>query len=659
MFQYLRLFFIISLIVFAQSPALALTQEEKEHATSAFMFSERKQWSDALLHANKSNSGVLQNLVKWQYLLDSESGATFSEIREFLNQHPDWPEQKKLRIRAEMGIPDADPSADELIAWFGDKTPITGVGKFMLSNALMKVGNASTDKLQELIREAWRDGDFTEAQEKLLLDSYGVFIHKEDDVKRTDRLLWEKKYSAAERMYERVGKTHEQLYKARRALQENKKDAASLVAKLPSDLHKDAGLIFDRMVYRDKKDDDNGVREMLLAAPKKVPYPERWWKYRETHIRGAIADGNIKLAEKLLANHGQEEGQEFMLGFADASWLHGLILLEHKKHPKDAYQAFYRMFNSVKYPVSKARAAYWTAKAADKAGDTEAAKSWYNTATAYPTTFYGQLAAAKYLGTAPLHIPASPDVSSEVRAEFDSRNIVQAIKLCLEFNEISLAEKLINHLIAEADDPMEDVLASELGKKAGKTYLSVRAAKKALKKNVVLLDIGYPTPATPDNLAIPRELALSITRQESEFDTMARSPANAHGLMQLLPSTAKETAKKNDITFNASRLYEKDYNMTLGSLYLSRMIDHYDGSYILAIASYNAGPGNVYKWVQKFGRPRRSIDNAVEWIEKIPFAETRNYVQRVLENLQVYRYIEAQKNANSSAKLQLEQDLLR
>ncbi len=637
-----------------------MTQEEASHARSAFLFSGRKQWNDAIIHANNSNSQVLQTLIGWQYILDADSGAGFSDIRNFIVAHPDWPEQKKMRIRAEMALAENDITDEEIIGWFADKIPITGVGKLVLAKALQANSKKYSVSIESIIREAWVDGDFSEAQETSLLESYANLLRKEDDIARANRLLWEGKTSAAERMFGRVDEQHKELYKARIALQANKKDAVKLVAKLSPEMRKDVGLLYDRLVYRVKRDDDKGEIELLLAAPKKIPYPEKWWKIREPEIRKAMNDKNITLATRLLANHGQEEGQEFAQGFADASWLKGRLLLEYKKQPKEAYKIFQKMFAIVKYPVSKSRAAYWAAKSLRQAGDIEEAKKWFNTASAYPTTFYGQLASVVYHGTAPLRIPAPHIVDDQTRSEFASRSIVRAVKLCIAFEELGLAGKLINHLVMDADDESEAHLASELGMDAGKNYLSVRGAKKALQNNVVLISAGYPIIQTPEKLALPNALAFAISRQESEFDNFAKSPAGALGMMQLLPSTAKETAQKNDIEYDIQKLYAPEYNMMLGSLYLRRMIDNYDGSLIMAIAAYNAGPGNVYKWVKKFGGPAKNIDGAVDWIENIPFTETRNYVQRVLENLQVYRYIEAQNLADKeSSKLLLGQDLVK
>jgi len=645
-----RLFIVFYAVFFSFFPlANAMNEEESEYARSSFMFMERKQWGDALLHAKAKNDYALQTLITWQYLLDAEGGASYLEIKNFMDKNPDWPEQKKLRLRAESTIQDSGVSDDEIIEFFARQAPITGVGKMALVKALQTGGKPPAEMISSIVREAWRDGDFDESQEKYLLDNYGNLLKKSDDIARTDRLLWEGKITQAQRMFARVGAEREKLYKTRMALQADAKDATALLSKVPLSLKKDAGLMFDRMRFRAKKDDDDGVREILLAAPKKVPFPEKWWKYRDAKIREAIAENNVALAARLLANHGQIDGQ----GFADASWLRGRLLLR-ENHPKDAYKVFYKMFDKVKYPVSKARAAYWAARAAKQAGDLSATNSWLSAATAYPTTFYGQIAALIYNGTVPLHIPATPTASDEDRVAFEARVIVRAIKLCFEFNEPEIAGKLINYLAENSTKPKDAMLASELGKKSGKISFGVRAAKKALQNNVVLVSAGYPTPKTPENLAVSRALTLAISRQESEFDKLAQSPSGALGIMQLLPSTAKEVAQKNDISFSEEQLYNAEYNMTIGSLYLRKLIDNYDGTLPMAIAAYNAGMGNVYKWNQRFGKPEKSVDGMIDWMENIPFSETRNYVQRVLENLQVYRYIES---GDESAKLMLGYDL--
>jgi soluble lytic murein transglycosylase len=442
--------------------------------------------------------------------------------------------------------------------------------------------------------------------------------------------------------------------RTRMALMADDRNAPFMVTQVDSKLAKDPGLLHARMMWRARKDDDDGVRELLLEAPDNVPFAEKWWKQRERQVRGAIDENQYSLAEKLLAKHGQTEGQ----GYAEALWLQGWVKLEFLDRPQEAYTHFYAMFNAVKYPVSKARAAYWAARAAAKSNDKEAAKSWYTTATAYPSTFYGQLASVVLYGSAPLRLPADPAIGADSKERFASGELVRAIKLCMELGREELATVFSNHIIDNADTPDEMAQAAALMRRLHSDVLGVRSAKRALQQNTILLETGYPRPNLPSGLAVEAPLALAITRQESEFDTKARSKANAIGLMQLLPATAKETARKHNIPYSGeATLLSSSSNMRLGSAYLGRLIERFDGSYVKAIAAYNAGPGRVRQWEDIYGNPGNTPEEVINWIEKIPFSETRNYVQRVLENLQVYRHLTVP--AGKTPTLLIEQDLLR
>ena len=648
----LLLTFVVTILLACQgtNAYARLSGDDLDHAHSAFQFAERKNWSDARAHAKRVDDPAFQKLITWQYLLDPDSDASFDEITTFIENNPNWPEQKKLRLRAEMALHKADVPDHEVIEWFGDGTPLTGVGKIAFAEALQRNRQATRERINSLIHDAWRNGDFDEPQERKLLDTYDDVLTREDHIARIDRLLWEERTSAAKRILSHVPENYQKLFKARMALIDDKRLAIIAVAQVPSSLKNDPGLTFDRLLFRARRDDDSGVREMLLAAPAHPPYPDKWWKYREAQIHIAVDDKNYSLAKKLLANHGQSEGT----GLADALWLQGWLKTEFLGQPQEGYNLFSDMYDKVKYPVSKSRAAYWAARSAEINGNDEEAKKWYKIAVSYPTTFYGQLALLKSSGKAPLSIPSSPSISAESRTKFGQNDFMKVIRITIDAGNYDLARRLITLAVENTDDLSEVTMVTELGEGSGHSHLSVHAAKKALHQNIVLVEGGYPTPKTPSSTGIERSLTLAISRQESEFDPNARSPSNAVGMMQLLPRTAKEVAKKNHMAFSASRLSEPGYNMTLGSLYLSRLINSYDGSYIMGIAAYNAGPGNVRNWVKKFGTPGNDVDNAVNWIEKIPFNETRNYVQRVLENLQVYRAIEA-----DDEPLKLAEDLKR
>jgi len=618
---------------------------------SAFAFAERGDWASAMREADSSSNSALVTLMTWQYALDSSSGASFGDITSFITAHSDWPEQKRLRLRAELAIREGEVSHSDIISWFEGEPPVTGIGKIALARALTATGGTPEAKIKTLVRQAWKDGDFDEVHEKDILSTFRKMLTADDHAARTNRLLWEEKTAAANRMLPLLSKDRQYLANARIALIKDKRLSAVALARVPKELKNDPGLVYDRMQYRVRRDDDDGVQEMLLSAPESPPYPEKWWRAREMQVRVAIDEKNYKMAEKLLTRRGKLPTREE----ADAAWLSGWLQLEFLGKPQPAYDTFSRMHDSVGYPVSRSRAAYWAGRAAEAAGNKTDADAWYAKARAYPTTFYGQLGALKSNGTSPLRFPPAPEPGGTEQTAFDSDELSIALRLCLEHGAQNLANRLIGALIEEGS-PERAVLVAKLTNESDYPFIAVRAAKKALQKNIVLIEDGYPRIKTPGGLAVERPLLLAVARQESEFDPRAVSPSGARGLIQLMPRTAKETAKKSGLPFDKESLFEPDYNFTIGSEYLSRMIENYDGSYVMAIAAYNAGPGNVKKWVRRVGTPGNDFDNAINWIEKIPFAETRNYVQRVMENLQVYRNLEAEGNA---PRLTLAEDLVR
>ena len=644
----LRFFFTLIVTFCIAAPVWA---DDNSATRNAFEYAQHKDWANAFAFARRSSDPTLLKLISWEYALDPDSGASFDEIASFIDANHNWPDQKKLHLRAEMSLKTSNVPDNNIISWFGNTTPVSGIGKITLAGALIRNQLSKEDDIITLIRDAWRDGDFDEAQEDKILDSYGSKLRKDDHIARINRLLWEDHITPAKHILSMVPDTYQKLFRARIALKEDKSLAGVAVAQVASSLRDDSGLTFDRMMYRARRDDDAGVREMLLNAPSDPPYPEKWWKQREYQIRKAIDEQKYSLAKKLLSGRGQLEGANL----ADSMWLQGWLKTEFMNDARGGQNDFAAMYDAVKYPVSKARAAYWAGRSAEKSEEMKVSQQWFQVAATYPTTFYGQLSALK-TNESTLDIPDAPPISNEDRAAFDRSDVTQAIKLCIRMNALDFATHLISMSIENSDNEAEIAMLSELGIKAGHVHLSVHAAKKALQQNVVLVDAGYPLIDTPAADPIEPALTLAITRQESEFDARVVSPAGAIGMMQLLPGTAKEIARKNGLGFSKDRLYEAKYNMNIGSLYLSRLINSYDGSYILAIAAYNAGPGNVHNWVQDFGTPNNNLDNAINWIEKIPFKETRNYVQRVMENLQVFRHLQSE---NDSPKIRIGEDLVR
>jgi soluble lytic murein transglycosylase len=601
----------------------------------------------ALFSASPVFAGAQETLDQWQYVQDPDSSATFAEINDFITQHPQWPDQKRIRVRAERMMRAANLDNAYIIAWFSTNPPISGVGKWSYAEALHRQQSGSD--IDALVKEAWKDADVTEDEEENFLTMFGTKISTQDNIARVNRLLWEGKISPARRLIPKLPVAQQVLAQARIALQQDARNANFLVGQVNSTLKEDDGLQYDRMQYRSRKKDKNGVRDILTHAPKIVSYPERWWKIRELEIRRAIDEKNYRMASKLLVNHGQSDGAPL----ADALWLDGWLKLEFLNKTQEAYKTFYHMYDAVRTPVSKARAAYWMGRAAKKSGDTNTANEWFSAAAKNPTAFYGQLAASELSDSPSLSLPDEPALSLFTSDPVLSEDMEEAIRICIKNGDDKLATKLINAVIENAESEHSVLTVAALGHALSAPHISVKAAKKAQQKGVVLKNIGYPRPETDSGLPIERPLTLAITRQESEFDPLAESRSGAIGMMQLLPGTAHETAKKIGVPYKKADLIMPEYNMKLGSHYLSRMINSYSGSYVMAIASYNAGPGNVRKWIQQFGTPGNDPESAVNWIEKIPFSETRNYVMRVMENLQVYRALEG------ADKLAIKEDLVR
>ncbi len=611
---------------------------------SAFTFAQKGEWNEAIAHAKAGKSPVLAKFFTWQSLKDPQSGASFDDIVYFMTKNPDWPDQKVLERRAEVALMASDPSDAALSDWFASHPPHTSLAK-------MKAAKDAV-ALHTLIREAWVSDDYDKTTEQKLLAKYHTVLRPEDHIRRIERLLWEGKDDEANRLLKWVPYDYQRLFSARLSLAEDKQRAPVDVVNVPPHLKSDAGLLYERIRWRARRGDREGVRELLLVAPAEVPYPEKWWPLRDRQIREAVGEGKTLLAASLLARHAQPEDT---LTYREAQWLNGWMSLELMNAPGKAYTIFTGLFSKAQTPAGKARIAYWAARAAEKEGK-ETAHRWFAEAAHYPTTFYGQLALWELDKNGRTTITSSASPSSEEKEHFAKRELVQLVYALGAAHQGDLAGRFILYLAENAKTFDEAILTTELGRDIKRIDFSVRASKKVLQNDIISVDNAYPVIHFSNSEGLEKPLLLALMRQESEFNTDAISGSGALGLMQLLPGTARETARKAHMPYASSRLFEADYNIAIGSLYLHRMINAFSGSYVLAIASYNAGPGRIEEWVGSFGRPGNDVRQTVDWIETIPNAETRNYVQHVLENTEVYRFMLAGK---VPTKLAIAQDLTR
>ena len=647
--------FLILLSLCCPSGAVAaeLSSRDTEHARNALLFAERGNWREALLHAKKASNPLVRDYITWKSMRDGDY-FDFDAFHNFLLRNPNWPDEKKLILNAESQLyEDGGVSFRQKSEWFDKHKPISGKAKIVYAHALKEsYGEAKMQEfISRLAREAWRNGDFDASQEKEIIRDFGKWLRPDDYIARIDRLLWEGKTTPASRMMFTVPKAYAALFEARIRLDLNKPGVSQAVAQIPFQLRNDPGLLYSRMKWRERDDQDEGVREILLQTPKTVPYPEKWWPSRHRQVREALDNHDATQALKLLENHGQVEGASK----ADALWLQGWINLTVFNRPEKAFGYFTELEKTVNYPVSKSRAGYWMGRAATAMKKPEIARKWYGLAAAHPTTFYGQLSALE-MGNANLSLPAAIPPTNAQKKAFREDSRVRLVHMLAALRRYDEATAFIESRMENANNYAEAMMTAELGNEIGKQHISVKASKTGLQHNFILPKTSYPyfkVDFTPD---IEPSLMWAITRQESLFDPYARSSANAMGMMQLLPSTAKEVARKNGYSYQESSLTTPMYNLKLGSTFLGSLINRFDGSYILAIASYNAGPGRVRQWMEEYGDPGKSPHAAVDWIERIPYSETRNYVQRILENLQVYRAIT---DPAQGRKIGLNADLVR
>jgi len=395
--------------------------------------------------------------------------------------------------------------------------------------------------------------------------------------------------------------------------------------------------MFERAKWRRRKGKHEGAQEILLKQDSSAPRPDKWWLERQIQARKLLRKGHISEAYHLVSNHGLKSGGKF----AQAEYLSGWISLRFLHDYDVAKKHFERLYNNVSFPISRSRGAYWLGRTHAILDEKKEAEYWYTEATRFPSTFYGQVALNELGHTDMPPIRKTAPARAETKIRLDNAEMVLIVKHLAELGQAKRSRPFLIKLTEQAKGKPEYAYYARLATEIGRPDYAVTVAKRASQLGTELTDISWPTiTALPPSPAIEVPLILAITRQESAFATDAVSRAGARGLMQLMPATARAVSRKLKVSYSKAKLTENpEYNTLLGSTYLGGLINRFDGSYILAIASYNAGASRVNRWVREWGDPRTGDIDVIDWIELIPFSETRNYVQRVLENLQMYRQL--------------------
>lgn len=613
-------------------PATVHAQEEDgDLLATAFSAVEAQDWVTADHYAGLMSDGIGKDLVTWQRLRRGEGH--WEEYVDFLAANPDWPGLKRLRRRGEATIPpNHNPAA--VRAYFNSQPPQTGTGSLRLTEALAAQGRTA-DARAEAAR-AWTELSLQQHEMSRLLEKFSGSLSRHHQ-KRLDFLLWDGHTREAERMLEFVTPAQQALAKARIALQRASKGVDALIEAVPAALQKDGGLAFDRFMWRVKKGRWDDAQKLLVeqsADVRKLGRAEKWGNRRRGFARRAMRMGETDLAYWLATQHGLTEGSDY----ADLEWLAGFISLTKLNAPEQALVHFRNHMSQVKTPVSLGRAGYWVGRAEEKRGDFDAAVDAFNLGAKYQTSFYGQLAAEKIGADPDPRLTGKIQVPDWRESALAQSNVVRAGILLHYAQEQNLMRWFFTHL-AETTNSTETSQLSELALELDRPFVALGVAKEAAKRGIVIPKSYFPvTELAQYSVDVDPEVAMAIARRESELNPEAVSPVGARGLMQVMPATARQVAGEIGVEYSKNRLTtDWRYNAQLGTAYLGGLLEIYEGSYVLAFAAYNAGPHRADTWIETYGDPRDSLIDQVDWVEHIPYRETRNYVMRVIESLHVYR----------------------
>lgn len=615
----------------AALPAAATDSKEISALRAAQRLADQADWEGAQAAAMAAGqSGA--DVIEWERLRAGEG--FLGDYETFLRRHPDWPGLAFLKSAGEVAVARSqDPQ--RILAYFGPDLPQTAGGALAYLRALEALGRHS-EAVAEATR-AWTELRFTADQQSQIMGQYGPALKVAHEV-RLDRILWAgNRAGEGQRMLPLVSPAWAALATARMALRADKDGVNALVAAVPAGMKDDAGLAYERFLYRMRHDNYADAASLILdrsTSAARLGDPSAWADRRASLARYLMRNGQSKTAYRVAASHQLKAASEAL----DLEFLSGFIALRKLNDPATAQRHFGRLMGATT-PISQSRALYWMGRAQEAAGQRAKAMTSYQQAARLQTSYYGLMAAERLgLSLDPSLLSNAPPPGDWRAARFARSSVLEAaLRLAAAGNE-QLSARFLLHLGEDLSDADLGALAA-MSLKMGQYRSAVLLAKAAVERGVVLPGAYFPVPdMVPDGLSVSRALALAIARRESEFDPEARSSAGAVGLMQLLPSTAQKVAKDQGLAYSAGKLVsDPTYNATLGAAYLREMVDSFGPAVALIASGYNAGPRRPRDWMAAFGDPRLAETDPVDWVETIPFGETRTYVMRVAEGVVIYR----------------------
>ncbi len=610
-------------------------------AKKTITFIEKRDWNKALKTAKKARDKSILKFVQWKYLLTNGNSAGYYDYLTFIKTNPHFPRINRLKYLSEHKMSTEKISYKKIINKYSNEKPLSGYGELILGES--KTLNDENDEGIKLIKKGWITAKLSKRDIKHFRKKYKKYLKSEDYINRADWHAWENKYWDLQRILRYLPKGYQELYLARQLLMTRSYGVDAAIKKVPAKFKKDSGLQFDRLKWRRKRGRLDATVEILLEIKNTKEYlvrPDVWWKERLIASRSLIYKKKYELAYNIASKHALTEGPEF----AEAEWMSGWIALTFLEDPILAVGHFQNFYNNVSYPISLSRGAYWLGKSYKSLKNDKTANKWFLIGSKYLTTYYGQLSFIEINGHNLYSLNEQSMITAKQTKKFYQNELTKLVVLLHELNKHKYTKSILAHLANSNISENSEVLAAKLATEIGRFDYAIQISKRASYEKRFHNDFNYPiinTPIKINNKKMPnQELILAIIRQESEFDSKANSSAGAKGMMQLMTYTAKLVSKQARLSYSKSRLTkDPNYNINLGSYYFATLLEEFDGSYPFAIAGYNAGPKRVRYWKKINKNPQKKQIDYVNWIELIKFKETRNYVQRVLENINVYNYM--------------------
>ena len=584
---------------------------------------------------NSISDPLARKLIEWLVLRSDDTTATFARYAAFIAANPSWPSIVTLRRRAEAMLWQERSDPTTVLAFFKTEPPHTAKGKFALARALLSQGDSAG--AHQAISDAWRSDAFSGDLEAQVRDMFAGLITAEDDKARMDGRLYAEDDDAGLRAAHHLDGTQLAIAKARAAVINKAGNAKALLEAVPAAAQHDAGYIFSRAQWLRRNDKIAEAGRWMIGAPHDPAVLgdlDQWWVERRLLARKLLDLNENKMAYEV-ANGAAPPPNEN--NHADQQFTAGWIALRFLHEPAVALTHFARIAEGVSNPITLARSFYWQGRAAEAAGHEHEARTYYESAARFPIAYYGQLARAR-LDLDEVTLRPAPTPS----ADLHGLEVARLFEMLYAVDARDVVAAMAGDLADKANDPAALAMLAEITKQHNDARATLLIGKTALGRGFPLEQYAFPDFGVPDFQPIgpdvARYLVYSIARQESAFNPKVVSGANAYGLMQVTPAAARDTAKRFNVTFDQRRLAnDPTYNAQLGSAELGNDLDFYRGSYILAFVAYNAGRGRARDWIAQYGDPRDPKVDPIDWIERIPISETRFYIQRVLENMQVYR----------------------